>query len=189
MILFYDTETVGLPRLWNAPATDLANWPRMIQLAYILCKDSGEVISRHQCLIKPEGFEIPVAASNIHGVTTERAMAEGINLEQAISDFEKACNEALFYAAHNINFDRKIVGAEFIRTGRENPMDSKPNICTMQSSTKFCAIAGPYGPKWPKLQELHKKLFGFEFDGAHDALADVDATARCFFELRRLGIL
>ncbi len=33
MYLFFDTETTGLPRNWHAPASDLANWPRLIQLA------------------------------------------------------------------------------------------------------------------------------------------------------------
>ena len=28
MYLFFDTETTGLPKRWNAPVTDLENWPR-----------------------------------------------------------------------------------------------------------------------------------------------------------------
>ena len=27
MFLFFDTETTGLPQRWNAPVTDVDNWP------------------------------------------------------------------------------------------------------------------------------------------------------------------
>jgi len=49
---------------------------------------------------------------------------------------------------------------------------------------------GKYGKyKWPKLMELHTKLFSVGFEEAHDAIADIRATAKCFFELQRLGII
>jgi len=35
MYLFFDTETTGLPKKWKAPITDLDNWPRLVQLAYL----------------------------------------------------------------------------------------------------------------------------------------------------------
>ncbi len=59
----------------------------------------------------------------------------------------------------------------------------------MQRSTKFCAIYGPYGYKWPKLSELHYKLFGTGFDEAHNAAVDITATVKCFWELIRIGKL
>ena len=59
----------------------------------------------------------------------------------------------------------------------------------MQRSTDFCAIDGQYGYKWPKLFELHQKLFGVGFEEAHDAGVDIRATAKCFWELRKLKVL
>jgi len=59
----------------------------------------------------------------------------------------------------------------------------------MQSSTNFCKIDGPYGYKWPKLSELHYKLFQKDFKEAHNAAIDINAIAKCFWELRRLGKL
>jgi DNA polymerase III subunit epsilon len=64
---------------------------------------------------------------------------------------------------------------------------AKNKICTMQATTDFCKIQGPYGYKWPSLPELHFKLFRETFDEAHDAMVDINATARCFWELRKLG--
>ena len=68
-------------------------------------------------------------------------------------------------------------------------LPAKVRICTMQSSTEFCAIPGPYGNKWPKLTELYAKLFKTGFEGEHNAAADVEATIKCFWELKRLGVI
>lgn len=70
-------------------------------------------------------------------------------------------------------------------------------ICTMKESTAYCKIPNKPdkngrvrgGAKWPTLQELHSKLFGSEFEAAHDAMADITATKDCFFELVRLGVI
>jgi hypothetical protein len=59
----------------------------------------------------------------------------------------------------------------------------------MESSTNYCRIPGPYGYKWPKLSELHFKLFGEYFEEAHNASVDVRATFRCFWEMRKRGLL
>ena len=59
----------------------------------------------------------------------------------------------------------------------------------MHSTTDFCAIEGYYGHKWPKLEELYFKLFGSNFDNAHSAIADIEATAKCFWELKSRSIL
>jgi len=67
---------------------------------------------------------------------------------------------------------------------------NKPQkICTMQSTTDICKLPSQYGFKWPSLQELHKFLFGCDFEGAHDASDDVTAMAKCFFELKRRKLL
>jgi DNA polymerase III epsilon subunit-like protein len=60
---------------------------------------------------------------------------------------------------------------------------------SMTSSVDFCKIPGKYGYKYPQLQELHKELFGVGFDDAHNSAADVEATLKCFQELKRRGIL
>lgn len=189
MYLFFDTETTGLPRNWKAPVTDLNNWPRLVQLAYLYYDADGKKIMGGDVIIKPEGFTIPTDASRIHGITTERAMEEGLALRDVLHDFFGLVAEAEVLVAHNISFDEKIVGAEFLRNQMENIIPAKKKICTMQTTTDFCAIPGPYGNKWPKLSELHYKLFEANFEEAHNAAADINATARCFWELRRRGLV
>lgn len=59
MYLFFDTETTGLPRNWKAPVTDLDNWPRMVQIAWVLSDNTGNRIETKDFIIKPEGYIIP----------------------------------------------------------------------------------------------------------------------------------
>jgi DNA polymerase-3 subunit epsilon len=187
MYLFFDTETTGLPKNWKAPVTDLNNWPRLVQLAYLFHDENGNIISNGDYIIKPEGFTIPTDASRIHGISTERANQEGKALQAVLQDFQSLIDQAEYLVAHNMSFDEKIVGAEFLRNRMQDSTSKKKKICTMHSTTNFCAINGPYGYKWPKLSELHYKLFRTGFEEAHNAAMDIHATAKCFWELRRLG--
>ncbi len=189
MYLFFDTETTGLPKNWKAPVTDLNNWPRMIQIAWILCDDKGTRIESDDYIIKPENFEIPEDASKVHGISTEKAINEGVALEMVLRKFNELVEQTDFIVAHNISFDEKIIGAEFLRKKIQSDFNRKRKLCTMQSSTNYCKLPGPYGYKWPKLSELHIKLFGVDFDEAHDASVDINATEKCFWEMRKRGLI
>lgn len=193
MKLFFDTETMGLAKDWNARVHNLRNWPRIVQLAWTLTDDNGEVLTFRNRIIDPEDMEIPEASSKIHGITTDEARLNGIKIETVLAEFATALDISNALIAHNINFDYKVIGAEYLRLGGENTyqkIKEADRICTMHASTDFCKLqSGRATYKWPKLQELHKKLFKEEFDGAHDAMADVNAMIRCFFKLKELKIL
>lgn len=188
MYLFFDTETTGLPKNWKAPVTDLDNWPRLVQLAWILYDSRDKEIKRANRIIIPEGFIIPSDASDVHGITTQKAHDKGIELDVALNEFSSALNEADFLIAHNISFDEMIVGAELLRKEIVSNLDKIQKICTMKTTTNVCKIPGRYGFKWPNLTELHQHLFNKGFEDAHDALADVKACADCFFELKKTGL-
>jgi DNA polymerase III subunit epsilon len=185
MILFFDTETAGLPKNWKAPHTDTANWPRMVQLAWLVYTLDGKQVTGGNYIIRPEGFTIPIEASNIHRITTQRGLSEGVALQEVMSQFALALSTCTHVVAHNINFDKNIVGAEFIRANINHPLFERNHICTMQATTNFCALPGNWGYKWPTLSELYHKLFNEYFDEAHDGFVDVSATAKCFWELQK----
>ncbi len=187
MYLFFDTETTGLPKNWKAPVTELNNWPRLVQLAYLLYDKEGNQILGGDHIIKPVGFIIPFESARIHGISTDKANETGENLQAVLQIFHDLINQAEYLVAHNMSFDEKIVGAEFLRNKFQNIIPVKKKICTMHSTTDFCRISGPYGYKWPKLSELHYKLFNKGFDEAHNAAVDINATAKCFWELKRIG--
>lgn len=187
MYLFFDTETTGLPKNWRAPVSDLKNWPRLVQLAFLMYDKEGNQLSAGDYIIKPEGFTIPADSARIHGITTQQANDEGQPLLAVLQTFQALIDQADYLVAHNMSYDEKIMGAELLRNKMPNSVAKKKKICTMQSTTDFCAISGPYGYKWPKLSELHYKLFRTGFEEAHNAAVDITATAKCFWELKRLG--
>ena len=191
-ILFFDTETTGLPKNYNAPISDAQNWPRMVQLAFVEYYEDGTLAAKHNYIIKPEGYTIPIQTSNIHRITTERANTEGQDLRQILAIFDTAMQESAMLVAHNFDFDRNIVGAELHRKSFDtSAFLAKRNFCTMKNKSviDFCKISGNYGYKWPKLDELHRKLFKTGIIDAHDASIDIEATAKCFWELLRLGVI
>lgn len=189
MYLFFDTETTGLPKKWNASLRNLDNWPRLVQIAWLIYDLNGRKVKGKNYIIKPEGFEIPAEASKIHGITTELALKKGKTLKAVLGQFSRDMIAADYIVAHNISFDDRIVEAEFLRAGIQKSLFAPKKLCTKDLSTKFCAIEGPGGYKWPSLSELHVKLFGCDFEDAHDAMVDTRACAKCFFELKKLGVL
>ena len=189
MYLFFDTETTGLPRSFIAPESDFDNWPRLVQIAWILCDEKGGEVSRKSLIIKPEGFTIPEDAVRIHKITTEMALDKGIPLAEALSEFNQATLKADVLIAHNIAFDQRIIGAEFLRKDIPSGITRLKPFCTMLNSTEFCKLPSYRGWKPPRLYELHMKLFSKGFERAHDALADTEACMRCFFELKNKGVV
>ena len=191
MFLIFDTETTGLPTNWNAPLDDFENWPRLIQLAWQIHDEKGELVDIKSYLVKPEGFIIPRGSEKIHGISTERATEEGQPIDIVLIEFNKALERAEIIAGHNIEFDNSIVGSEMLRAKISTVLFDKKSVDTKTLSTNYCALPGGRGGnfKWPTLEELYLKLFNEKFDAAHNAIADVQATARCFFELIRIGII
>lgn len=187
--LFFDTETTGVPKDYNAPASNTWNWPRLVQLGWILTDESGNEISSGNEIIKPEGFSIPSDASRVHGITKEVALRDGKPLKQVIESFLKDTKGIRCFVGHNVSFDQRVVGAELYRLGITDTVSTARSFDTMVAATDYCKIPGAYGYKWPKLIELHRKLFGCDFEDAHDAMADITATKKCFFEMKRRGLI
>ncbi len=191
--LFIDTETTGLPLQRNAHYTALHVWPRIVSIswAFYATRDS-EPIFKYK-IIRPDNFIVPEDASKIHGISTERAIAEGVELSSALREFtaDVLAHPPTLLVAHNMQFDRPVILAEFLRMGIKEPISTIPTFCTMLSTTELCRILpmryGQY--KWPKLTELHYHLFQMEFSAGHDARADVRACAKCFFRLQELGYI
>jgi DNA polymerase III subunit alpha len=185
MYIIFDTETTGLPRNYDAPMTDLDNWPRLVQIAWQLHDAKGKLLSNNNFIVKPEGFTIPYNAEKVHGISTARALKEGHALDKVLQIFHEDVEKANYLVGHNIGFDINVVGSEFLRKQIPMKLQEKKELDTKDLSTDYCAIPGGKGGKykWPTLTELHHKLFGNGFGDAHDAAYDVDATAKCFFGL------
>ena len=191
MYIIFDTETTGLPRNWNAPITDTDNWPRVVQIAWQLHDEMGQLIEHEDYLVTPDGFDIPYDAERIHGISTQLAAEQGRPLAEVLEKFNAALAKATFVVGQNVKFDLNVTGCEFHRLEMATPMNEMPVLdsCT-ETTANLCQIPGGRGGKFklPTLTELHSFLFGEPFNEAHNATADVEATTRCFFELIRRGV-
>lgn len=204
-ILFLDTETNGLPRNWKAPYTDTKNWPRIVQLAWSIVENDGERITERNFIIKPDNWTVGGEAALIHGITTERAMLEGVPLAGAIDALEVDLIGCDFVVCHNVSFDRNVLLCEYQRVSEmlnsqvwasSVSYGTKKHYCTMEMSTNMLAIPGPFQNgerkfKWPKLDELYMFLFNRPVPGRevyHNAMVDVRATVECFLKMKRIKI-
>ena len=191
--IFFDTECNGLPFSNKLSVDDTSNWPRMIQLAWLVTDEHGNILKRQSHIIYPQGFIITDEVEGLTGITTSRAKSEGVNLRTVLNEFMDDLVDAELVIGHNIDFDKHVLGCELYRERLDyDTLLNKKSVCTMQRSTNFCAIPNPNsyygGYKWPKLEELYQKLFNTTLSNAHDALSDVEATRKCYFELKKQGI-
>ena len=169
------------------PASDVDNWPRLVQIGWFCCDASGQVLRSQQYLIKPQGFEISPQAAQLHGITTQRVLCDGVDLVPVLEEFSADVLASKVVVAHNLDFDKKVMQAELHRAKLAGVFARKKRICTMKETANYCRLPGKYGYKWPSLTELHRQLFGTP-SRADGALADADACLRCFFRLRELGV-
>lgn len=192
MELFFDTETSDKFDFKN-PVYKSSRFPWCVQIGAVLAHE-GIIYGEMNLLVKADGRIIADGAAAVHNITTEEADRYGISEKLMAKTFIAFVNNADRVVAHNYQFDSLIMASVLHRNGFEldalNLLDSKPWYCTMLGTTDLCKLPGRFGKyKWPKLEELHKKLFGEGFSGAHDAMFDIKATMRCYYELWNCGWL
>jgi len=181
-VLFFDTETSGLA---NFKASYRDDQPWIVQLGFIL-STKNKIYMRNSFLIKPCGRTISKGAKDTHGITEDEADNYGISEETACYIFLEALINAELTAGHNIAFDKLLVAHMLYcnNFGEEAELLMEhDSFCTMLEGTNICKIGQGGKWKWPKLIELYRHLFGYEFIGAHDALADVEATRDCYYRM------
>ena len=181
--IFIDTETTGLPTMicYNRyhPYYQLEYYDksRMVELGYIVYDANNVKIKEYNKLIKPNNFEIN--NSNIHGITNEQAINEGIDINEALLELEEDLKHADTLIAHNINFDINIILSEASRAKHSKLVESlhtKVKKCTFKISQDI------YKKKF-KLVNLYIHLFNKEIVQEHRALSDVKILVDCYLEL------
>lgn len=208
--LFYDTETSGFKKK-SIAAHDKDNaWIQ--QLGFIL-STKDHIYLEGNLFIQSEGRSINPHAFKVHKITTDKCDEFGIREHEAVAQFYNALRMTKNIICHNEDFDRSMIellisryaisdhGYTDLETDvvptvdaymKNNYYKRKNVICTMKSASiiNFCNIPGRFGkPKWPKLEELYKILFNLELEDAHDAVIDAMATRRCYYELKRRGVI
>lgn len=195
MILFFDTETTGF--FQDRLTVDDPAQPYIVQLAAQLCDEGGEAISGFSFIVDPgigDGIDIPARASEVHGITNERAVQFGVSPEFALSAFTHLYQRADTVCAHNIKFDKGVMEAAIARHYKKVMPLRKQLFCTMEAATPIINLpptermraVGIDKPKPPKLEECIRHFFGESLEGAHDAMIDVAACRRVYFHLKTL---
>jgi DNA polymerase III epsilon subunit-like protein len=186
--LFIDTETTGFPN--KSPFSDPSQ-PRIVQIAVGLYEEGGKAADEWAALIRPEGWSIPPDSFIAkHGIPHERALEHGLPLDAVLAMLEVNSNRAKYVIAHNIKFDLRMLQIAYAQAQRHPmPLTNLFPFCTMVGLTHVTRLPGKYGTyKWPSLTELHVAVCGEDFPGAHDALVDVRACSRIFFEAKAKGL-
>lgn len=185
--LIFDTETTGLIDKRH-PMSHPAQ-PHIVQLAYaVIDLDTWVEVSAYSTILSlPVGVEVPAAAAKVHGITTERTRKEGRDPWCELARWVIHALEVDVLVAHNMAFDRYLVGANLLRYALRPPdrLRAVPRLCTMEASEPILKLPFPgrSGPgadgkwKWPRLDEAYRHYTGRTLEGAHDALVDVRGCA------------
>jgi DNA polymerase-3 subunit epsilon len=191
-VIAFDTETTGLPENYNASLTDLSKWPYVIQLSFIVFDTEKKEITEYSDRVIKLASTIPIPEESIaiHQITRERSEREGVYMRYALMEFIEAMKDVDIIIAHNLSFDKKMITVELNRQQLPNCF-ANANIkeyCTMMETIQICKVPNQVKKyadhyKWPRLNELHKHLFGNEPRGTHNAIADVMICLRCFVYL------
>lgn len=188
--LIFDTETTGLPRRGWAPEDPRV--PHVVQLAAVLVKHENDAWHEEAALdaiLAWEGLEVPLPATRIHGISTERMRAKGRAPLLVMQEFDALVRRAGRIISFNLEFDEAVILAAYHRAGGTGAAYRKlERVCVMQSARPVCKLPAKNGGyKTPSLAEAHRALTGTEFDGAHTAMGDARACYAIARELTHQG--
>jgi DNA polymerase III epsilon subunit-like protein len=196
-VLVFDTETTGLPEK-GASIYDKSKWPHIIQLSYILYDTSNNsALIKNNYIQIDESIIISPESFNIHSISREILDSVGINIVDALKEFNIYLKDCDIVVGHNISFDKRLIFVECFRHNikqyftqfNKHGQIVKPEFCTMKNTTDFCKLervskANQVYNKNPKLSELYSLLFPDEPlpTEQHNSLIDVAMTLRCYMK-------
>jgi len=163
----FDLETTGL---------DLRE-ARIVTACAVEIDQDGNIKGAKKEWLADPGIDIPVAASNVHGVTTEIARANGRPAKEVVSELLETLRgffeRGLPVVAFNAPYDFTILHYEALRHSLEPITDPKPVIDPMVMD-KFVDTYR----SGKRTLEVASKLYGVALDDAHNATADAVAAGR-----------
>jgi DNA polymerase III subunit alpha len=157
-LLIFDTETTGLPKSREQAIKGPNNWPHLVSIAWTVIDTDNNynTISSESHIVKPE-WTIPADSTAIHGISQEKAVAEGTPLSTVISRFLAVEHDMMI--AHNMDFDYNVLVNAIMWDLKLGTLpDFKRRFCTMLPMRDVLCIpfANGRGYKSPKLSELYE---------------------------------
>jgi hypothetical protein len=211
--LVFDVETTGLlpkrvpDKQGGGPSID--QYPHILQLSFaIYDMETRTIKQKYDSYVNvPDTVVINDFVSQLTGITKQICSERGQSICTVLYDFYKAYKTCEGLVAHNLEFDTKMILVELERNQSAiiqqnmadclmlfNPIHEKVNhidrYCTMRKGTNLCNITVPDSKnqlrrKFPKLSELHHKLFGGEMPAnLHNSMVDVEVCLQCYLKMR-----
>lgn len=162
----FDLETTGVD----------VRTARIVTACVAVLDASGALVSRRDWLADP-GVEIPEGAAAIHGITTERARAEGRPAAEVVAEVvgelraELAAGRPL--VVYNAPYDLSLLAFEASRHGVAPLVDPAPVIDPLVLDKAVDRYR-----KGKRTLEVAAAHYGVTLDGAHDAGADAIAAGQ-----------
>lgn len=192
-ILFFDTETTGLPRDRYVPAKDGAdNWPDIVSIAWMIVDEHRKLLKSKYVIVKPEGWTIPADSTEIHGITQEKAQTEGVFLRSILEEFQQDMLKCKYIVAHNMNFDRNVLDNAALWRAQRAPLRWMTCFCTAEIGKNLTKVPFPSGRgfKYPRLAELYTFVTHKQPNvDLHNALFDTLLLSELFYHLPIAKIL
>jgi DNA polymerase-3 subunit alpha len=196
--LFVDTETNGLPRSRWANESDWKQWPEILQISWeiweISAGEEPRLLKSEDHLLKQDpGIQWSKEAEGFHKIQLAMCQSQGKEWNPILKLFQDDLDTCDALAAHNLDFDRKIIRAGVWRSKLVPWAEGiKLELCTMRGAQGFYNF-GPDrngNPKAPTLKQLHDACIPGTYDcsGAgpwHDAKHDLHCAALCFWVMCR----
>lgn len=200
-----DAETNGLPD-YKKPADDPCQ-PRLASLGVIMVDDALEPLApdaevsrtapalpfrieaEHEFLVTPNGWKMEAGATAINGLTTERLLAEGIDIRDLLRKYTTLVESGYVVVAYGAQHDCKILRGELRRCGLPDHFEQTSNVCLMRALQPLKVPKANGKGGWPQLDDA-LRFFGHEPEAKpHGALAGARAALKVFAALANRGLL
>lgn len=163
----FDLETTGL---------DLRE-ARIVTACAVEIDQDGAITGPNKEWLADPGIEIPEGASNVHGVTTEIAQANGRPSKEVVAELLETLrgffSRGLPVVAFNAPYDFTILHYEALRHGLE-PIDNPMPVIDPMVLDKFVDTYR----SGKRTLEVASKIYGVSLEDAHNATADAVAAGR-----------
>jgi hypothetical protein len=159
----------------------------IIQLAYIVYDDEDNETKRINKYIKDRCVDNRTI--KITGITIERLETEGVSFDTVMKEFLTDLVGTKVICGHNVNTDMAKIKSNLHKYKlqlvlNDSNIDLFENLTIRDTMIMYKSFKGQ--GKNVTLGNMFKELFGKDMVNAHDALSDVEHTAKCYVELNRL---
>ncbi len=165
----------------------------IVKIAWAIYDKSGQFIHKKQYLIKPN------ANATIHEnilqrlkISQEEAAKNGYSLKNVLKKLLEELNDTSTIISHGLHDKLSLLEEAGKKAKIDFAFDQKKQICTEERGLKYCGVLKIHGYDAPNLNELHKKLYFYQFSPefykipkSETIIEELDLMATCFWEMRR----